>query len=140
MQLEAPTFDTRFQRENCKVRNWNWRLVGHATAADVLKYCTRAGQILHSAGKVVEPAHMERLPPEQWTSLELVRVKRVVFEPDPKKDHRWQARFSMGQLGPSYCLGMTDPEATLRLNGGEQITAECLLTVSLTRADRIQSV
>ena len=132
MQLEAPAFDTRFQRENCRVRSWNWRLVGRATAADVLKYCTRPGQILHSAGKVVEPAHMERLPPEQWTSLELVRVKSVVFEPDPKKDHRWQARFSMGQLGPSYCLGMTDPEATLRLNGGEQITAECLLTVSLT--------
>ena len=75
MQLEAPTFDTRFQRENCQVRNWNWRLVGRAAAADVLRYCTGTGHVLHSTSKVVEPAQMELLPPEQWASLELVHAR-----------------------------------------------------------------
>ena len=132
MRLEPPTFGTRFQCENCEVRNWNWRYVGRADAADVLRYCTSAGQILHSTSKVVEPAQMELLPPERWTSLELVHVRGVVFEPDPNKEHRWHAKFSMGRVGPEYCIGVTDPEATLRLNGGEEIASECLLTVSLT--------
>ena len=101
-------------------------------AADVLKYCTTAGTVLHGPSKVVEPEQLERLPPQQWASVELVHVPRVVFEPDPNKEHRWQARFSMGRLGPDYCLAVTDPEVTLRLNAGAQIKPECLLTVSLT--------
>jgi hypothetical protein len=130
--LEAPTFDTRFQRENCRVRNWNWRHVGRAEVAGVLAYCTTPARILHSAGKIVEPAEMEALPPQQWTSLELVRAEGVVFQRDPHKEHRWQARFSMGQGGPEYRLPVTDPETTLRLGAGEQIASHCLLTVSLT--------
>ncbi len=132
MPLEAPTLATRFQRENCRVRNWNWRHVGRAEVADVLAYCTTPERILHSAGKVVEPAEMELLPPPRWTSLELVRVNGVVFERDPRIERRWQARFSLGQRGPEYRLPLTDPEATLRLGAGERIMPHCLLTVSLT--------
>ena len=75
---------------------------------------------------------MERLPPEKWTSLELVHSTNVTFEPDPRIAIRWQARFSAGPSGPKYCLSITDPEATLRLNKKEKIKPECLLTVSLT--------
>ena len=53
--LDAPSLDTRFQRENCKLRNWHWRSAGRAVAADVLKYCTTAGTVLHGPSKVVEP-------------------------------------------------------------------------------------
>jgi hypothetical protein len=132
MQVEAPTLATRFQCENCAVRNWNWRLVGRAVAADVFTYCTRVGTILHSRNRVVEPAQMELLAPEKWTSLELVRVRRVVFGRDPRKASRWQAKFSMGPLAPEYCIPVTDPEVTLRLAAGEKIAPECLLTISLT--------
>jgi hypothetical protein len=132
LDLGAPTYTTRFQRENRQVRNWNWRLVGQVQPAEVLKYCSQARQVLHGAGKAVDPSHMERLPPENWTSLELVRPAKVSFEPDPKKDRRWQARFSTGSVGPVYCLPVTDPVATWRLNGGEKLATECLLTVSLT--------
>jgi hypothetical protein len=130
--LEAPSLDTRFQRENCRVRNWHWRLVGRAAAADVLKFCVTAGPVLHSASKVVEPSLLERLPPQKWASLELVHAKGVIFQRDPNKDHRWQARFSMGPREPAYCITLTDPEATMRLNAGGQLKPECLLTVSLT--------
>ena len=132
MRLAAPTLATRFQRENCVVQDWNWRRVGRIDAAAVLRYCTRGASVLHGPGKAVEPAHLAALPSEQWTSLELVHVPKVVFTPDPLKEHRWQAEFSLGRFGPKYCFVVTDPEATQRLNAGGQIASECLLTVSLT--------
>ena len=100
--------------------------------ADILVYGTTPERILHGAGKVVEPAEMELLPPQQWTSLELVRVRGVVFERDPCIERRWQARFSLGRRGPEYRLPVTDPVATMRLGAGERIAPDCLLTVSLT--------
>jgi hypothetical protein len=56
----------------------------------------------------------------------------VTFQPDPRIAIRWQARFSPGRSGPTYCLNITDPEATLRLNKKDKFKPECLLTVSLT--------
>lgn len=98
----------------------------------MLKYCSKEGIVLHSPVKIVEPAEMERLPPEKWTSLELIHATNVTFEPDPRTTLRWQARFSSGRSGPTYCLTITDPEATVRLNKKDRIKSECLLTVSLT--------
>ena len=77
LDLEAPTFATRFQSENRRVRTWNWRLVGQVKAAEVLDYCSQAKHVLHGAGRVVEPSQMERLPPEEWTSLQLVHPARL---------------------------------------------------------------
>lgn len=138
MALDAPTFATRFQCENRAVRNWNWRRVGRAHVADVLHYKTAAGLLLHSRGKVVEPSQMAALAPERWTSLALVHATKVAFEPEPYKESRWQARFSMEQLGAEYCISVTDPETTQRLNTGDQIESECLLTASLTEPIEIK--
>jgi len=132
LEVDAPTFTTRFQCENRPLQNWNWRLAGRVNAGDLLKYCNKGGIVLHGPGKTVEPAEMERLPPEKWTSLELIHSTNVTFEPDPRTPLRWQARFTPDRSGPTYCLTITDPEATLRLNKKERIKPECMLTVSLT--------
>jgi hypothetical protein len=132
LELDAPAFTTRFQCENRLMQNWNWRLAGLVDARDILKYCNKEGIVLHSPGKTVEPSEMERLTPERWTSLQLIHSANVTFQPDPRIAIRWQARFSPGRSGPTYCLNITDPEATLRLNKKDKFKPECLLTVSLT--------
>lgn len=132
LDVDAPTYTTRYQCENRQLKNWNWRLAGRVDARDVIMYCSQGGLILHGPGKIVEPAELDRLPPVKWTSLQLIHSANVTFEPDPRKTLRWQARFSPGLSGPTYCLTITDPEATIRLNKREKIKPECLLTVSLT--------
>ncbi len=107
-------------------------LAGRAVAADVLKYCSKGKNVLHGPGKTVKPSDLECLPAEKWTSLELVRAANVTFEPDPRMPIRWQVRFSPDPAGPAYCLNITDPEATLKLNKKQRIKPDCLLTVSLT--------
>jgi hypothetical protein len=132
LDLDPPAFATRFQCENRQMQNWNWRLVGRAKPADILKYCSRKDSVLHGPGKTVQPSDLEQLPPRQWASLELVHAADATFEHDPRMPIRWQARFSSSPAGPSYCLHITDPEATLRLNKKQKIGPDCLLTVSLT--------
>jgi len=132
LELDPPTFTTRFQCENRLMQNWNWSMVGRVDPADILKHCSKDKTVLHGPGKTIQPAEMERLPPEKWTSLELVHSTNVTFEPDPRMPIRWQARFSPNPACPAYCLSITDPEATMRLNKKEKIKSECLLTVSLT--------
>lgn len=132
LQLDAPTYATRFQCENRPMQNWNWRRAGRINAGDILKYCIKDNIVLHGPGKTVEPAEMERLPPEKWTSLELIHATNVTFQPDPRTTLRWQARFSTIRPETTYCLTITDPEATIRLNKKERIKSECILTISLT--------
>jgi hypothetical protein len=123
---------TRFQKENCEVLDWNWKTVGRASIEGVLRHCCRSPTVLHNCGKVVEPSFLARLPEYQWTSLQLVRAENVTFTRHEYDPDRWQARFSVGRRGPDYRIKITDPTATERLNRGDAIASECLLTVSLT--------
>jgi hypothetical protein len=132
IELDPPTYTTRFQCENRCLKNWNWRLAGRVAPKDIHKYRNNAATVLHGPGKTVEPAELERLPPAKWSSLELVHATNVSFQPDTRKTLRWQAKFSLGPSGPTYCLTITDPEATVLLNRKQAIKPECLLTVSLT--------
>ena len=132
IELDQPAFTTRFQCENRQVRSWNWRRTGRVAIRDVMIYCSNSRNVLHNHVKVVEPAQMQLLPPTKWTSLQLIHVKNVTFQSDPRKENRWQAKFSVGWFGPKYCLSVTDPEVTQLLNKGEEIRPECLLTISLT--------
>lgn len=132
MRVRKPHGTTRFQRENCEIIDYEWELIDQVSVDDVMQYCSRTATVLHSTGKVVEPAVMERLPPEQWESLQLVHATNVTFEPDNKKDNRWVANFSLHRLGPTYHIGVSDPIVTERLNQGDEISRDCLLTLSLT--------
>jgi hypothetical protein len=132
MDLDEPAFNTRFQCENRRVLDWNWKRLNRILASNVVYYSSRSKYVLHGPGKVVEPAQMESLPPQKWASLQLIHVKNAFFRRDDRKADRWKAEFSIGWFGPKYCIAVTDPQATELLNKGEEIRAECLLTVSLT--------
>ena len=129
VDLDEPTLTTRYQRENRAVRNWDWQRVRVATVDEVLEYRSRDRWALHGQGQVVEPSLMEQLPPEQWVSLQLFATTNAAFRLGP---YRWQAYFSVGRAGSRYCISITDPVAAQQLDQGENISAKCLLTLSLT--------
>ena len=132
MRLRQPSVTTRFEKENREIVDGNWELLGQVGPEDVLPHCSQSHRVLHSDGKAVEPAAMERLPPNKWVSLQLVHATNVVFKPDERKENRWIAEFCLHHLAPQYRIGVTDPIATNRLNQGKEIGRKCLLTISLT--------
>jgi hypothetical protein len=128
-----PRLKDRFQRENREILNYNWRRTGKLTPHDVLPYCRDDEPLLHSTEKSVVPAELEKLPPEQWTSLVLIHVHDARFVRDVRHDDRWFVRFTTGQSATTYHLHLTDPHATIHLNRGGTIQPECLLCVSLAQ-------
>lgn len=122
----------RFQRENRIIDDWNWRIVGQFRAADLLELCDDMAPLFHGAGDRVLPAEIERLPPERWASLQLVKPRRLRFERDPWDRHRCRARFA-DAAGNEYSLRITDINVTRRLEGGVRISPRSLLTVSLSK-------
>lgn len=132
-ELAAPHMTTEFQRENCLITSKHWRIVDTVTSKDVLKYCSNGSTVLHSRHKVVDPDVLKAMKPEQWSSLELRRLPRVTFTPDPRKPRHWQANFHLGSaFGSDYTLSLTDPVAEDRLNAGDKLDGEWLMTISLT--------
>jgi len=132
MRVRRPAEITRFQIENRELLDWDWKIVGRVAVDDVLPYCSASPTVLHNHLKVVEPSVLAGLPQEQWVSLQLVHAKNVVFRQDPRNDSRWVAEFSLSRFGSDYQIKVSDPIATGRLNAGEQLSRDCLLTVSLT--------
>jgi hypothetical protein len=132
LALKEPQPATRFQRENRVVRGYGWRRVGVARLEEVLRYCDRAVPVLHSASDRVDPAVLGHLPPALWQSLQLIRANPVTFGRDRWDARRWRARFR-DRLGNHYALKVTDPCACDRLERGERLNRDCLLTISLVK-------
>ena len=121
---------TRFQRENRVIENWDWRLVGHKTPQEMLRYCDDSAPILYNAFDRVDPAQLTALASSDWKSLQLVHASRVTFSRDSFDPRGWRAQFQDAG-GAHYNLKVTDPVARDRLNRGKTLGPNCLLTVSL---------
>jgi hypothetical protein len=121
---------TKYQCENRVMRNRAWRRVGQIRPKSLLTYCDDTTPILHSKDDRVAPEFLDALPPEQWTSLQLVHPKRASFARDSWNPNRWRASFR-DAVGNHYSLKVTDPVVCGRLNHDERIGADCVLTVSL---------
>ena len=70
------------------------------------------------------------IPSYGWKSLQLVHNKNVAFEQDEKNKAKWRANFA-NTTGVALSLRVTDPDICHRLDQGEMISKDCLLTVSM---------
>ena len=131
LQVNRPLLNTRFQRENRVMPNWNWQVVDTVTPQEVTEYCEDTSPILYSLDDNVSPQTLEQIPANEWKSLQLVRPRNLSFERDYWNTNRWRARFRDGD-GNEYYLKITDPVICDRLGRNEHIGPNCLLTVSLT--------
>lgn len=132
VDLARPKETPRFQRENRIIKNWNWSIVGRLRSANLRDYCDDTSPILHSRNDRVSPRVLDRLPPEQWASLRLIKPRRLKFEHDHWDQHRWRARFE-DSAGNEYYLKITEATTTRRLEGGDRVSSQSLLTVSLAK-------
>ena len=131
LNISQPHLTTRYQRENCVMPAYDWRIIERTTPDQILRYCDATVPILHTTGDRVAPALLDGLSSTQWKSLQLVHANNVEFCRDSREMSRWRATFT-DTAGNRYALKVTDSSICDRLLRGETINQECLLTVSLT--------
>lgn len=119
----------RYQRENRYVAYMDWKKVGQVSPGDILRYCEDDSVVLHSHNDRVAPEVLDKLPFEEWKSLQLIRVK-VSYNRDSWHPTRWRASFKDGSNN-ILSLKIDYPEIVARLEKGDKISTDCILTISL---------
>lgn len=131
MSLQGDGPDVGCQPENRTVNSIPWRKVGTLTTRQVLKYCEDDTLILHNDDDCVIAKYFTTIPKSKWKSLQLVRPAKVDFTYRILKSRKQRrVLFQFGQA-KSLNLGLTDPILIERLQRGEKIKQDCLLTISL---------
>jgi len=121
--------DEGCQPENRLLKPGKWKKIGRITAQDLLLYCEDDSVILHNHQEFVSPEFFITLPKSKWKSLQLVHNTKVRFE-RAYKPNQWRVVFSDGK-GHILNLKLTDPLISDRLRNNENISNNCILTVSL---------
>jgi putative nucleic acid modification protein with dual OB domain len=132
LDLIQPRAIVEFQAENQTIRNWNWRVNGRMSMSALEDFIDDSAPVLHTHNDRVAPSVLRALPPAEWKSLQLIRPRQLEFARHFHEENRWVAEFK-DAAGNLYSLRITDPIITRRLEAGEKITQDCLLTVSLTK-------
>lgn len=122
----------KYQRENRIIKDWNLAVVGRGRKSSLIAHLEHSTPVLYTSNDRVSPSLLEKLPPTEWKSLQLVQPIDLHFVRDRVTAHRWRAKFR-DLAGNAYSLTVTDPKATRRLELGETIKQNSLLTVSLTK-------
>ncbi|MHC4212149.1 MAG: dual OB domain-containing protein [Planctomycetota bacterium] len=118
------------QPENKLLKAGQWKRVGQARAKDLLKYCEDDSVILHNNRDHVPASCFRVIPSYGWKSLQLIHNENVTFEQDKNNKAKWRANF-INSKGTGLSLRVTDPAICERLEQGEHITKDCLLTISM---------
>jgi hypothetical protein len=126
--LENDGPDEGCQPENRLLKRGRWTKIGELKPRDLLRYCTNESVVLHNDEDRVPPDLFLRLPKEKWRSLQLVHDTNVCFYCDPWR--KWHVSFRYGH-GKTMDLKLTDPVILQKLESGQKVIKECILTVSL---------
>ena len=118
------------QPENKLLKAGQWKKVGQVRPKDLLKYCEDDSVILHNNLDHVRASCFRMIPSYGWKSLQLIRNENVAFEQDENNKVKWRANF-VSSKGTALSLRVTDPITCERLEQGENISKDCLLTVSM---------
>jgi len=118
------------QPENKLLKAGQWRRTGHINPEDLLEYCKDDSVVLHNYLDHVRASCFRMIPTYGWKSLQLIRNKNVVFERDEKNKAKWRANI-INSKGVDLSLRVTDTAICERLEQGDHINKDCLLTVSM---------
>jgi len=120
--------DNGCQRENRLLLPGRWKKVGQVVARNMLRYCEDDSLILHNHDNNVAPEFFSQMPKSQWKSLQLVHNSSVTFVRNPWG--KWRAHLR-DAARVSLDLKVTDPIVLEKLRNAENISRDCILTVSL---------
>jgi hypothetical protein len=118
------------QPENKLLEAGQWEKAGRVRPKDLLKYCEGDSVILHNNLDHVRASCFRMIPSYSWKSLQLIHNENVIFEQDENNKVKWRANF-VNSKGTALSLRVTDPVICERLEQGENISKDCLLTVSM---------
>jgi hypothetical protein len=118
------------QPENKLLKAGQWEKVDHVRPKDLLKYCEDDSVILHNNLDYVRAGCFRIIPSYGWKSLQLIRNDNVIFEQDKNNKAKRRANF-INSKGTSFSLRVTDAITCERLERDENISKDCLLTVSM---------
>lgn len=128
--LHAHGPDKGCQPENKLLKVGQWKKAGRVKPRDLLKYCEDDSMILHNNLDPVRASCFRMIPRHGWKSLQLIHNENVVFEQDGNNKVKWRTNF-VNSKGTALSLRVTDPVTCERLEQGENISKDCLLTVSM---------
>jgi hypothetical protein len=118
------------QPENKLLKSGLWKRVGRVKPEELLRYCEDDSKILHNNLDHVRASCFRMIPGYGWKSLQLIHNDNIDFEPDENNKTKWRAKFTNSK-GIDLSLRITDPVICQRLDRGEKINKDCLLTVSM---------
>jgi hypothetical protein len=118
------------QPENKLLKAGQWKKIGQVRTKDLLKYCEDDSVVLYNNLDHVRASCFRMIPSYCWKSLQLVHNENVVFEQDENNKAKWRANF-VNSKGNALSLRVADPAICERLEQGEDISKDCLLTVSM---------
>ena len=118
------------QPENKLLKDGQWKKISRVRPIDLLKYCEDDSVILHNNLDYVRAGCFRMIPSYGWKSLQLIHNEDVGFERDENNKDKWRANF-INSKGTALSLRVTDPVICERLERGEDISKDCLLTVSM---------
>jgi len=118
------------QPENKLLKAGQWKRIGSVKPEDLLKYCETDSVILHNNRDHIPASCFRMIPSYGWKSLQLVHNDNVIFEQDENDKAKWRANF-VNSKGTALSLRVTDPAICERLERGNHISKDCLLTVSM---------
>ena len=128
--LHAHGPDDGCQPENKLLKAGQWKKVGQVRPKGLLKYCEDDSVVLHNNLDHVRASCFRMIPSYGWKSLQFIRNDNVVFEQDVNNKAKWRTKF-VNSKGTALGLRITDPVICERLEHGENISEDCLLTVSM---------
>lgn len=127
--LQATGPDIGCQPENRLLAQGKWKLVKQLKPADISNYYESDDMILHNHDVRIPFEVFSDMPPDEWKSLQLIHNTDVTFEPDGRNDN-WRAHFQDG-TNIHLALPVTDPEILDRLDNDQEISNECIMTISM---------
>lgn len=128
--------DYGFAKENRFVLSGEWRRVGRATPAQLIKYCDKSPAILHNQKKHVSVAEIQRSPKQCWNTLQLVYATDFSLNSLPRREGGWKWGGMLITRGGQRLsdVAITDPVLVERLK--QELTfypkPPCFVTVSLS--------
>lgn len=134
--IEIPLADTGnnfgFESENLTILPGQWRLVGKATPAEILKSCESYPHILHNDLTSVPLPYMQSLSLPDRRTLQLIHAVRLSVESE-ENDGRtsWRGSFETQNGQRLEGIKITDPVFVEQLGKGYQAQGNFLITVSL---------
>lgn len=124
--LEDSGLDFGFESENRNIAQGQWRKLGQVSPQDVLHFASRNSLILHNLSRYVTVQYLQSLLPQQRKTLQLVYVDQLLISSDQR------AKLIVNNTCLLERIKITDPILLNKLCSGYQVSASCLVTISLS--------